>query len=167
MCIVVDTNCLASVFKKKSVNHEEFKPVLDWILEGKGSFVIGGTKYLKENIAYLDVFEELKKWNKVKTINQQNVDQQEVWASTQIQDPDFDDQHLIALLRVSGCKLICSLDERAYPFFKHEIFFSPAAKRPKIYNQKGNATLFTDSNIAECCISSKLTVKAKETLTFT
>lgn len=165
MCIVVDTNCLGRVLNRKSAEHDEFKPVLDWILDGKGTFVIGGSTYLGEAIGYLKIFAELAKVNKIVDINKQQVDDQEAWAAAQIQHPDFDDPHLVALLRVSGCKLICSLDARAYPYLKHELFFSPAARRPRIYNQRGNADLLSDANIAECCTARKVTVKEKETLT--
>jgi len=164
MCIVVDTNRLASVLKKRTADHEEFKPILNWIVNGRGAFVIGGTKYLCEAIGFVKIFSELAKVNKVITINKQEVDREEAWAANQIHHPDFDDPHIIALLRVSGCKLICSSDARAYPFFKNKKFFSPVAKRPKIYSQKRNAALLIDANIADCCVPCKLAEKVKEEL---
>ena len=164
MCIVVDANVIGSVMDKKAVNHLSFKPVLDWVINGKGKFVIGGTKYLKECRKYLPIFTELARVKKTVTIDNNAVDTKAEWASKQIVDPDFDDQHLIGLLLESGCKLICSLDARAYPFFRHPIFFA-GVQRPKIYSRQGNNDLLTDANIADVCKpNDKLTVLEKGNL---
>ena len=48
MCVIVDTNAFAAVFNANANNHDEFAPVLDWIISGKGKLVIGGTKYMSE-----------------------------------------------------------------------------------------------------------------------
>ena len=48
MCVIVDTNAVAAVFNANANNHDEFAPVLDWIISGKGKLVIGGTKYMSE-----------------------------------------------------------------------------------------------------------------------
>lgn len=48
MCIIVDTNTFGPVFDSNNEKHAEFKPVLDWVLHGKGKFVIGGSKYMAE-----------------------------------------------------------------------------------------------------------------------
>lgn len=165
MCIIVDTNVLTNVFNRTSVNHAEFKPVLDWVLEGNGMFIYGGSKYLEEvgKTKYMPIILELGRSRKAKNIDRDKVDAKQVWATAQIQHMDFDDQHLVGLLLESGCKLICSLDARAYPFFTHSVFFSPAAKRPKIYSRISNATLLKDRNIANVCKPIfKLTGKQRE-----
>ena len=152
MCIVIDINTLASVFDKKSANHEEFKDVFDWIVDGKGMIVYGGTKYIEElsKTKYLSLFVQFKNANKAIQVKG-NVDIETALVSELIQHPDFDDQHLVALLKVSGCKLICSQDARAYPYFQHNLFFNPASKRPKIYSSSRNKDLLTDRNIADVC----------------
>jgi predicted nucleic acid-binding protein len=154
MCIVVDTNTLASVFDEKSANHAEFKPVFDWIKNGKGKIVYGGTKYISElaKTKYLALFTEYNRAKKAILVKG-DIDEEAIAVSAMIQHPDFDDQHLVALLRVSGCKLICSLDGRAYPYFRHSLFFNPAGKKPKIYSGIRNKDLLNDRNIAEVCES--------------
>ena len=156
MCIVIDTNTLASVFDSKSADHAEFKDVFDWIVDGKGKIVYGGTTYIRElsKTKYLKLFTLYNKAGKAILVKD-NVDEETSSVSKMIQHPDFDDQHIVALLKVSGCKLICSGDKRAYPFFQHELFFSPASKRPKIYSGHRNKDLLTDSNIADICRPSK------------
>ncbi len=152
MCIVIDTNTLASVFKRDSANHQEFKPVLDWIITGKGKIVFGGSKYISELKGnYLSLFTQFKKAGKAINISSDIIDAEEANVTNQISHPDFDDQHLVSLLKVSGCKLICSLDSRAYPYFRHQLFFNPAANRPRIYCSSGNASLLCDRHIADVC----------------
>jgi hypothetical protein len=152
MCIIIDTNTLPAVFRVDSANQADFFPVLDWIENGRGKVVYGGTKYENEvKKKYLGIFVELNKKGKGIYIDNAIVDAKEVQISPIIIHPDFDDQHLVALLMVSGCKLICSLDQRAYPYFKHATFFSPARNRPRIYNQIGNKDLLSNGNIVNIC----------------
>lgn len=152
MCIVIDTNVLPSVFKVDSTNHAQFKPVKDWIIKGKGKVVFGGSKYLAEiKEKYLVLFSELKKAGKAIYIPNDIVDKQEEIVNAMIVHPDFDDPHLVALLRVSKCKLICSLDKRAFPYFRHSQFFRLAADRPRIYSSITNASLLCDRHIADIC----------------
>ena len=159
MCIIIDTNCLNEVFDTSNKHHNEFKPVFNWVYLGKGKIVYGGSKYLSEIGKYLTLFLNLNKAGKAIYVDNNKVDDEEVVVSTIIQDPDFDDQHLVALLRVSGCKLICSRDKRAYPFFRHQRFFSPANTKPKIYSSSKNKGLLKDKNIAEICKPANKTTK--------
>jgi hypothetical protein len=48
MCIIIDTNRFSSIFEEENSDHDEFKPILDWIIFGKGKIVYGGTKYKQE-----------------------------------------------------------------------------------------------------------------------
>jgi len=153
MCIIVDTNSLSNVFDSSSVNHAEFKPILDWVLYGKGTLVFGGSKYIDEvgQTKYMRLLIELANIRKAKNVNREEVDEKQAWAETKIQHKDFDDPHLIGLLLVSGCKLICSLDGRAYRFLRHNLFFPKVANKPKIYCRGIHSTLLTDANIADIC----------------
>lgn len=164
MCIIIDTNTLPSVFDKRSLNHHEFEPVYNWIWEGKGQIVFGGTKYIKEIGKFMAIFSELKKANKAIYINNDKVDKKEKIVSDLIQHKDFDDQHLVGLLLESKCKLICSLDERAYPYFTSSVFFSPASKKPKIYNSKKIKKILNDHNIAQICKPCAATTNLQKTI---
>lgn len=78
--------------------------------------------------------------------------------------PDFDDPHLVGLLRVSGCKLICSLDSRAFPYFRHSLFFNPASNRPRIYSTLSNSSLLCDRQIADVCKPCAPTTKKQKSI---
>lgn len=48
MPIIIDINCLGSVFDSRSKKHGDFKPVFDWITNGKGKLVYGGSTFKRE-----------------------------------------------------------------------------------------------------------------------
>lgn len=152
MCIVIDTNTLSHVFNEKDEKHPEFKPVRDWIVNGQGKVVFGGTKYIAEiGPRLIPVLLALRTANKAVRVSDSCVNGVADEISKVIQHDDFDDQHIVALLMKSGCKLVCSLDVRAYPYFQHMEFFG-AGKRPKIYSGSRNADLLCNSNIAQLCM---------------
>lgn len=149
---MIDTNVLGKVFKESATNHAQFKPVKDWIIQGKGKVVYGGTRYISEiKGAYLDLFVQLKKAGKAVSISSNLVDTEEQIVANMISHADFDDQHLVGLLRASGCRLICSLDSRAFPYFTNNLFFTPASSKPRIYCKLKNSVLLCDKNIADLC----------------
>lgn len=162
MCIIIDTNVLARVFDVFNVDHYEFSPVYNWIIKGKGKVVFGGTKYTKEIGKYLNLFVELKKIRKAIYVDSVLVDQKEEEIKKSIEKKDFDDQHLVSLLMVSKCQLICSLDRRAYPFFRHSNYFSPAKTKPRIYSGAKNKKLLTNKYIAEICKPSTTTTNQQK-----
>ncbi|MBC7552878.1 MAG: hypothetical protein H7257_02755 [Taibaiella sp.] len=159
MCIIVDTNTLPSVFDKNSDNHAAFKDVLNWVYYGKGKLVYGGTKYKNELKKYLAIILEYRKAGKAVYVNDADVDAEAQRLASLLQHPDFDDAHLVALLRVSGCRLICSLDSRAYPYFTHNMFFEGSSKKPKIYTGSRNKELLADKYIVSICLPCEKTTK--------
>ncbi len=54
---------------------------------------------------------------------------------------DFDDHHLIAIIIVSGCKLICSDDSRLIHFLGEETCTHRSVSHPKIYSHAINGTI--------------------------
>lgn len=153
MCIVIDTNTIARVFDDENKEHEEFKPVRDWIIHKKGMIVYGGTKYFEELSKmrqYLRLFSLLNAAGKAVVRDAEAVDKIQAEVEATLQDKDFDDPHIVAILKESACKLVCSDDKRAFPFFKHEAFFKGKDK-PRIYSSSRNKDLLCDANIAKCC----------------
>ena len=154
MCIVIDTNSLASVFDQKSEHHAEFRPVLEWIVLGNGKIVYGGTTYKRElakATKYFRLLVELKKVSKIVEIDSVRVGEIEQRLAQTLSHSDFDDPHIVAIIIASGCRLICSADARAFRYFRLAEFYPKHVQRPHIYSRKLNRGLLQDKNIADCC----------------
>lgn len=153
MCIVVDINNISRVFNPNNSEHAEFIPVHDWIFTGNGKLVVGGSTFEAEmrNITwFLNVVSNLSRLNKVYRADTKEVDdlEQKIKDETP-KGVDFDDPHLVSLLAVSQCKLICSDDSRAYPHFKTNIHLK--GNRPKIYTGQRNKNLLKEIHICDNC----------------
>ena len=150
MCIIIDTNCFANVFNKTSARHNEFVPVLKWIISGKGKVVYGGTKYieeLKKASKYMKIFSLMNMYNCAIHIEDQQVDHEQVYLETNIVDPNFDDPHLMAIVLTSGCRLICSEDDRSIPFVTNTRLYPRRISKPKYYKGLRQVQLLCDNNI--------------------
>lgn len=150
MAIIVDTNCFACVFSRNSKDHTDFAPVLDWILEGHGFLVFGGSKYwgeLTECKKYLHFVNLLKKAGKVYVCDGSKVDEMQKYYEEKIVDPDFDDPHLPAIVRVSKCRLICTKDIRSKRFVTSRDLYPQRFHIPQYYSSKKDARLLIDANI--------------------
>ncbi len=154
MCIIIDTNALGDVFNAESKSHAEFEPVKDWIREGKGKIVYGGSKYTKEltrAYRYLKLFGEFEKENKVVRVDDEKVDTREKEIAKKKHSRKFNDAHIIAIVIESGCMLVCTKDLASIPFIEDEAFYPESCKKPEIYLGRRNKNLLVDCNIAPIC----------------
>jgi predicted nucleic acid-binding protein len=150
MCIVIDANAIAYVFNPKNSKHRSFKPVLDWIVYGKGKVVYGGTKYKKELArasSYLKLILELIKIRKLVEINGKLIDRAEHEIKQRVKSKNLDDPHIIAIFIVSSCRLFCSADKRADRFVQDSSFYPKKHKMPKIYRGLKHRHLLCEKNI--------------------
>ena len=168
MCVVIDTQLFSAVTEPNNSKHDDMAPVIDWVRNGKGKIVHGGTKYAKEikkHGKFLRLLTELSKVSKVVNIHTKDVDNTQDYLETLIQKTNtFDDHHVVAVLIVSGCILVCSEDDGFNKLLRKCFEKSTLAKikkvcpyngnntRPKIYKKKNQASnLLVDSNISNCC----------------
>ena len=138
MCIIIDTNTFASVFNEQCREHKKFVPVYKWIRFGKGRVVYGGTTYkneLRQAPRYWGVFIELRKQGKAQPVDDDKVDQRQAELEAMVHRKDFDDAHIIAIVTVSGCRLVCSDDMRAYPFIQDKSLY-PKVKEDRYPGEK-------------------------------
>ena len=151
-------NTLPCVFNPKNKQYDEFKPVFDWIDKGKGRIVYGGSKYLdelREMPNYLKFLNEYKNKNKGKVIriddNKVDQEQQEVEKKLEKinQNSDFNDTHIVAIIIVSGCRLVCSKNSKHYPFIKDRRLYPSRFKKISIY--KGDTDEFMLHDINKLC----------------
>ena len=157
MCLVIDMNVIPSVFNPNSDEHQNYKPVLEWVVKGKGKMVCGGTTYwdeFKKIGKYLKFFNQLNKAGKVVKVDDTLVDNKMNELIKLCTDSDFGDPHIAALLIVSGCKVLCSEDERSYPYIKRKEWYASNCSVPKIYKStsiKNAPTILSDNNMANIC----------------
>ena len=105
MCVILDANTWHSVFIESSNDHHDFLPLHDWIFNGKGRIVYGGTRYkneLSRARKYIGLFVELRKIRKIIEVCDNEVDQKQVELEDSIQNAGFDDAHIIAIVIISG-----------------------------------------------------------------
>lgn len=161
MGIILDTNCFSPVFSSSDRKHKEFKPVLDYVLEGIGKFVYGGSKYfreLKKAKKYSKILSIFNKYNKCQVIEKSKVDKIQKNITEKKKSSDFDDPHLAAIVIASRCYLICTEDARSHSFLKDKSIYPKGIQVPKFYSGKNNMNLLAGyENTGE-----KLNKKKKE-----
>lgn len=158
MCIIIDTNIFADVFAKESANHSDFEPVFNWISEGYGKIVYGGTKYRKElyqTKKYVTIFRLFSDARRVVHIPDDLVDEKENELRLKIPEKDlndkFNDPHIVAIVIVSKCKIVCTFDKGLSDFLKMSQFYPKSVDIPKIYRNISNKDILNQDNIADCC----------------
>ena len=155
MCIVIDTNAMASVFVTSSKDHNQFKPVYDWILHKNGKIVYGGTTYFNELAKtgkFVPIFRRLKDIGKVIELHDcKKVDAIEEELKAKVSDKKFNDPHIVAIIAVSKCKIVCTKDRESFEFIKNKALYPKGTRPPKIYKQKRNKDILNNHNIAEIC----------------
>lgn len=165
MAIIVDTNCFSRVFSRTDKEHKDFMPVLNWIIYGNGFLVYGGSKYkgeLKKSPTYFKIFRMLRDYHKAISFPDKLIDEYQKQYEVLIQDPDFDDPHLPAIVRVSKCRLICSKDGRSKPFVTSSTLYPKHFHTPKYYTCLRDQDLLCDANIDKRLLANKLRLKKEE-----
>jgi hypothetical protein len=161
MCLVIDTNCFGSVLNPKAEDHDRFAPVYHWLMYGRGGRLIyGGEKYKKEvdfrTSHHRTLIQEIERKGRLLRVDDAAVDREAKAVRMRANnDADFDDEHIVALVIVSRCCVVCTLDKRAYPYIKNRHLYPAPAKPPKIYQSKRNKKLCGDPHIAEICQDTK------------
>ena len=145
MCVLIDPGCIPKVFNPADAQHLEFKPVLTWITRRRGRIVWGGSKYsaeLKNCYKYFRVVGELEKRGAVARLSTEAVDKVAEDLKKAVSGQDFDDEHLVAIVRVSQCTLVCTSDKTAAGYLKEaRLYTGCGARPPKIYSRKRNQDL--------------------------
>ena len=144
MCIVVDINTFSMVFDQANSKHADFSPVKEWLERRQGLIVFGGTKYLKElqhNRSHLRIINQLRIAGLAVRVNDKIVDEREEAIRQVTTELKCNDQHLIALLGVSGSSILVSLDSESYPFIKDRKLYPVGMRRVRIYSSCRNRRL--------------------------
>lgn len=156
MCLVIDANCFGLVFGSVK-GHENFIPVLNWIAEGNGRMIYGGTKYnveLSRAGWMLRIVAELTRSRRVIRIPNATIDPIAAALKVKFPEPEFDDEHIVALVIASRCCVVCTKDNPAISYLKRVDVFAdwPGIERPKIYKgDKRHAGLCCDQHVVRIC----------------
>ena len=165
MAIIVDTNCFSRVFSRSDKEHKDFEPVLNWIINGSGFLVYGGSKYkaeLKKSSAFIKIFRLLKDYHKAISFSDTLIDKYQRQYEALIQDPDFDDPHLPAIVKASKCRIICTRDERSRPFVTSTNLYPKRFHTPMYYTGLRDQHLLCDANIDKRLLSQRQQLNKKE-----
>jgi hypothetical protein len=144
MCIVIDINTFSMVFDTANAKHADFSPIKEWLERRQGLIVFGGTKYLRElqhNRSHLRIINQLRTAGLAVRIDDKTVDEREETIRQMTTELNCNDQHIIALLGVSGSSILSSLDSESYPFIKDRKLYPAGLRRVRIYSSCRNKRL--------------------------
>lgn len=165
MGVVIDTCCLAKVFDPGNTEHFRFAPVWDWINVGNGRMIYGGTKYLAElsqMVRFLRLMTDLSRRGRVIVLPKENVDEIEDKVKRKVGDGSFNDEHLVAIVIASGCRVICTDDHKAMPYLKRaDLYADYDLKRPFIYTNQNHGRVCCDKYLPRVCKQSSRHGKSK------
>ena len=154
MCIVVDPPLFISIFKNSDSDHNNFSGLRDWISNGPGKFVLGGSMY-KEELSkiesILNLLKNFERSGKTVSIDDSKVDKEVKAVKRLRKAKDFDDPHLAGLVRASLCKVIATRDKRAHKHLTDTTLYKKACSKPKIYGGNRNNSILCNKNVASCC----------------
>ena len=154
MCLVVDTNCIALVFNKANSEHPKFAPILKWLFQGNGRMIYGGKKYkseLAQMHRYGGILAELRRKGRLVEMPGSDVDAAAVKLKKKIPSKNFNDEHIVALVILSRCCIVCSNDRASYQFLQRRDLYPKGMKPPKIYNQSRHHKLCCDRHVVDVC----------------
>jgi hypothetical protein len=153
MCLVIDANVIGKVFNQRNAEHKRFSPVALWVTTGTGSVIYGGTKYLKEfgEGKYLGLFAELLKASRAVRVETKAVDDRALELKAKVPEEEFDDEHIVALVGLSKCCLVCTDDLVSPPYLRRKDLYPPGVKTPYIYRSLADKKHCCVRLIVEIC----------------
>lgn len=161
--VILDTNCFSHVFNLRDEKHDDFSDFLNWLCFGTGYLVYGGSKYINElakSKRYLKIFRILHQFNKAFVYNRSLVDEAMKHISDLVKNQDFDDPHLAAIVVVTKSRVICSVDERSFPYLKRKDIYPADIECPKIYTGNRCASLLSKKYVGGLSRLNKPTSRA-------
>lgn len=124
MCVIVDANLFSDVFSRPP--HSDFQPIHDWIDDGNGKLVFGGSKMAEEMDRVNNARRRIREWaqrGKALQVPSARVDAR----ARELERTDTcesNDTHIIALAQLSESRVLCSLDRALTNDFKNRTLLS-------------------------------------------
>jgi hypothetical protein len=145
MCVILDTNRFSTALKNPT--DPQYLPLLNWILGGQGLLIFGGTKYDEEidNVAVARTFfAQRLRAGQAFRVPKAEVDAEE--AAVRLLPHESDDEHIVALARLSGARTVCTEDSDLMSDFKDPSLVSKP--RGRVYRSKSHLDLLQHDR---CC----------------
>lgn len=139
MCLIVDTNLVTKVFVE--FEERDFAPIRTALARRRATAVWGG-RLKREYFAlarYRRLFAEYERSGSLRMIPDSEVDEEETRV---VQDGACrsDDQHIVALARCSGVRLLCSRDQDLHADFTNPGLLSPPGS---VYQRRSHRKLLS------------------------
>jgi hypothetical protein len=155
MCVVIDMNRLSTVFNNNNRESANFRRLREWILEGPGFLVYGGSRYSNElSEGCSKLIKELKNqsYKNVVVLRDDIVDNKESeigiafpYAFNLDNEKNDGDPFIVAICIVSKTKIVCTNDKRC----KDAIESVFTKNRPRLYSSDKNADLLKPDNVVK------------------
>jgi hypothetical protein len=141
MCLILDANRFGEALSTPP--SPDYRPIIDWLTASNstGMVVFGGTKFLQEiarSPRARQWFLELQRAGRAKSIDRAAVDAEE--KAIRARGLCFsDDEHLVALARKSGARIICTEDAALFKDVRNPALLSQP--RGRVYRTKRHVAL--------------------------
>ena len=113
MCTAIDADTFSYFCNSDSALYSDFQPVRDWIENTNCKIVYGGSDYknhLDKHRKFLGYLTEQERKGKTEHLDNEEVDRVTDVLKRNYTREDFNDHHIVAIVLVSRCKLVCSID---------------------------------------------------------
>ena len=145
MCAIVDANRFGVVFS--SPPGDDYTALVSWLTDADGILVYGGTKYsdeMRRHGAAQRFFARLRQAGRAILIEHATVDAEETRLKGRCVS---DDEHVIALARASGARIVCTEDRNLFADVKDPDLLSKP--RGRIYRTHEHVHLLHHD---PCCV---------------
>jgi len=148
MCIIIDANLASVVFGKDTP--KDFCPIIDWLTKKDGILVVGGhlTKELDKVDSARRFVRTLLQAGRARIIPSTVTDEKTILITNQCES---DDPHVIALAKLSGARILCSLDKNLHKDFTNSALISNP--RGHVYQTLEHEPLLRKYGHTEACRS--------------
>jgi hypothetical protein len=122
-------------------------------MTGRGKIIFGGSKFKKEirGSRFLKILTEFEKLHKLVSVPDGQVDKLGRELKEKVPDRKFNDEHIVALVSLTRCCVVCTDDDEAVPYLKMRELYPQGMKRPKIYRTARHAPLCCNEHVVAAC----------------
>ena len=164
MCTVIDADTFSYFCNPDSAMYSDFQPVRDWIENSNRKIVYGGMDYrnhLSNHKKFLGYLMEQSRKGKIERLNNYEVDRVTDAIKANYTRADFNDHHIVAIVLLSRCKLVCSRDNGLKNLI--DICYSSSGstiiksqlrirnlRKPSIYRGRGSVATIRSRSSSNC-----------------